>query len=321
LLLAFLAFPAPLSAHRTFEEFAPAEGLLRIGPEPERQIHLTEVGHTLLLPDSGRAVRGLVVFFDPRRFDGWARPDSAGFDGRALAHDLAVLHLTNGNPLDFFFADSTIDAAMARVQALRAQHRLDEAPLFLAGMSLGGTRALRAAIRLAQTSRVDSHRLAAVAVVDAPLDFERMWESEGRSIERAFNEAAADQARWVRYLLEQNLGGTPAQAQEAYRRYSPFTYSAPGGGNAELLRALPIRAYHEPDVHWWMAQRHKTYRDINSIDMASFIVELWEQGNAAAELVTTHAARDGYPDATPHSWSIVDNRELVSWFLRQVAER
>jgi pimeloyl-ACP methyl ester carboxylesterase len=274
----------------------------------------------LLLPDSGRPIRGLVVFFDPRRIEGWLVPEAGGFDRTALDQDVAVVHLTNGNPLEFFFADSTMDSEIRRLEAIRKEARLDRAPLFLAGLSLGGTRVLRIARRLLQSNEPIATNLAAVAVVDAPLDFEREWESGGRAIERNFYPAAVDEGRWVRYLLEQNLGGPPDRALEAYHRYSPYSYSAPRGGNAASLRNLPIRAYHEPDVDWWMTHRRKSYRDMCSIDLASFIVELRQQGSESAELITTEHARAGFPESTPHTWSIVDNAELVRWFLHQ-AER
>ena len=54
---------------------------------------------------------------------------------------------------------------------------------------------------------------------------------------------------------------------------------------------------------------------MNVIDLAAFINELNKLGNNNAELILTQ--NKGYlPDGTyhPHSWSIVDNEELVKWF-------
>lgn len=55
---------------------------------------------------------------------------------------------------------------------------------------------------------------------------------------------------------------------------------------------------------------------MNSIDLAALVAALHLAGNDRAELVTTHRARKGYEDgASPHTWSIVDNAELLDWFL------
>lgn len=157
-----------------------------------------------------------------------------------------------------------------------------------------------------------------VALVDAPLDMVRLWETERRAARNAIHPAAADEGRWVTYLLETNLGGTPNERLDRYQEYSPYTHSAPNGGNAVFLRGIALRAYHEPDVNWWIENPRKSYYDMNSIDLAALVNELRLLGSDKAELVTTHRAREGYDEgSTPHSWSIVDNADLVAWCLAQ----
>jgi hypothetical protein len=92
-----------------------------------------------------------------------------------------------------------------------------------------------------------------------------------------------------------------------------------GGGNAVHLRDVPVRAYHEPDVDWWIENRRKSYYSMNSLDLAALVNELRLLGNERAFLITTHGTRAGFEDgSSPHTWSIVDNGELVDWFLEQV---
>ncbi len=320
--LVLMVGPAVVSGQVVSEEYQPTPGLLRIGPEPERAIELTDKGYTLILPAEGRPV-GLAVFFD-----GWRVAVSAGmppagmFDHAALARGVGILRITTGNPLDFYFDDATLHSVADRIQRVLTSHQLDDVLLYFAGLSLGGTRALKLTVFLKQHAGEFWIAPAAVAVVDAPLDMARLWRAEQRAIRRDFNPTAADEGRWVSYLLETNLGGTPDQEYGRYVQYSPFTYSAPGGrgGNAFFLRDVPIRAYHEPDVDWWIEERRKDYYGMNSIDLAAMINELKLQGNDRAELITTHEARDGVGERTsPHTWSFVDNGELVAWFLAQPA--
>lgn len=52
LLVAILLFGCRYAdAQRVVEEWAPNPGYLRIGPEAERQVPLSEVGHVLLIPE------------------------------------------------------------------------------------------------------------------------------------------------------------------------------------------------------------------------------------------------------------------------------
>lgn len=322
LLLATLALvlaAAPAQAQRIVEHYDPAVGYLRIGPEPERMIPMTEKGHSLLLPDGPASdVAGVVVLIDRGRFPAaWFPPEPGSFDAEALARGVAVLHISTGNPLDFLFADAEVRELAGRIGAALEEAGID-APVFLAGLSLGGTRALRLAAWLGAHPGSAPIGVSAAAVVDAPLDMIRLWRTERRAADLDFHPAAAGEGRWVTYLLETQLGGPPDAARQRYVDYSPLTYGAPDGGNAVHLRDLPIRAYHEPDVDWWIENRRKSYYDMNSIDLAALVNQLRVLGSDRAELVTSHGTRDGYADgASPHTWSIVDNGDLVDWFLAQ----
>jgi pimeloyl-ACP methyl ester carboxylesterase len=296
------------------------EGFLRIGPEPNRMVPMTERGHTLIDPDVTSPTRGVVVFIDPRRFAAESFELSPGeLEAEALARNVAVLHITTGNPLDFLFDEMATHDLAERLATILQDNDLGDAPVFLAGLSLGGTRALKLAELLRANGDRHSVQAAAVAIVDAPLDMVRLWEAERRAARLEFHPAAADEGRWVTYLLETHLGGTPAEARSRYVEYSPFVFSAKDGGNAIYLRDVPVRAYHEPDVNWWIENRRKSYYSMNSLDQAALINQLRILGNDRAELVSTYNRREGYSEgASPHTWSIVDNAELLEWFLDQV---
>ena len=317
--LAVALSATPSVAQRIVERYDDVAGFLRIGPEPERRIPMTERGYSLLLPeDDAAVVPGVVVFIDPGRFrvpPGGLEPGS--FEAEALGRSLGILHITTGDPLDFLFGDSEVRVLADRTAAVLGEAGLDGIPVFLAGLSLGGTRALRLAAFLAEDPDRAPVHVSAVAIVDAPLDMARLWETERRAATLGFHSAAADEGRWVTYLLETHLGGAPQAAPARYAEYSPFTHGAIDGGRVVYLRHMPIRAYHEPDVDWWIENRRKSYYDMNSIDLAGLINQLRVLGNERAHLMTSHGRREGYEDgATPHTWSIVDNADLVDWFVR-----
>ena len=50
-LLAIALGPGVVLGQRVFQEYQPVEGLLRIGPEPQRAIPMVDKGYTLILPD------------------------------------------------------------------------------------------------------------------------------------------------------------------------------------------------------------------------------------------------------------------------------
>jgi pimeloyl-ACP methyl ester carboxylesterase len=322
-LICIIGVTAEADCRAIHQQYQKVEKLLRIGPEPDRQIWMTEQGYTLILPDDTTEPNGLFLFFQRGRIDvDSALPLPNTLDYEALAHGIGILHFSTGNPLEFFFDDSVMASSAEQLQALMRSKGITNVPICIVGQSLGGTRALRFAQFLQEHKSDFGIQIAACVAVDAPLDFARFWHSSQRVIARNFHQAAADEARWVSYLLEQNLGGKPDDRPDAYAAYSVFDHHSLMGGRARLLAKMPVRAYHEPDIDWWIANRRKSYYDINSIDLAAFINELQLQGNESAELVTTVASREGYQEgSSPHTWSIVDAAELVTWFREIIEER
>ncbi|MCB0569133.1 MAG: hypothetical protein KDC66_05195 [Phaeodactylibacter sp.] len=282
---------------------------------PDIAIPLEDPGYTLLLPRD--TIKGLAVFFGSGR-----DTSDAGYEMRfyaeAARRQVATLYVTTGRRIEFLF-----DADTARYEQLDRYigQVLDTYPiprgrLMFMGMSLAGTRAMKFGYWCLDGHSQYNIRPRAIAICDAPLDFFRFWREGAFSIRYNTNPTSANEASWVNAQLEQHLGGTPEEVPEAYRRYSPYVKGAMISPELERLKNVAVRAYTEPDVQWWMANRRKDYYGINALDAAGLANELHLLGNAEAELITT--LDKGYrPDGSrhPHSWSIVDNGELVEWFL------
>ena len=115
---AVLGVFVPASAQVITEDYAQRAGSLRIGPEPQRQLPMAERGYTLVLPET-RVPVALVVFLEGRRVDapGYLE-DANSFHRHAVERRIALLHLSTGNSLDFFFADSTMQDLAERLEAL-----------------------------------------------------------------------------------------------------------------------------------------------------------------------------------------------------------
>lgn len=309
LLILYLAgWCQPVFGQQVINKAYPVEG--RIYLTESISIPRIAPGYTLWMPEDGTA-RGLILFTRPRRD---TVPDA--FINYSLENDLAVLYACTDNFLEFFFSAEKMQEIEGYLQEALSEKNIPKENLLFCGMSLEGTRALKlAAFAHSWQSR---HRLApaALAICDAPLDMIRFHRSSQRAEELKVQEAAANEGTWVSAYLEDNLGGTPTENPAGYLSYSPYAYLRTGNHYLQHLQNTPIRAYTEPDVQWWMETRRKSYYDMNSVDLAGLINELKLLGNERAELITTTGK--GYkPDGSrhPHSWSIVDEKELIDWFV------
>lgn len=300
--------PAP----RLYELVEPLESEF-ITVAPEVNIPAEPPGYTLVKPVI--RTQGVIVFFGSGRDTA-----DAGYEMRlytaANQQQVATLYVTTGNPLEFLFDSSRYEQLDRYIGQAIDKYDLPADRMLFAGMSLGGTRALKFAQWCAAGHSRYDLLPRAVAICDAPLDFFRFHQQGARAIRLDTNPVSVNEAYWVNHQLEQNLGGTPEEVPKAYRAYSPYVYEIPMHEAIHLLKNMAIRAYTEPDVDWWIAYRQKAYYSINAPDAAALVNDLTYLGNDEVELITT-TKKGFHPDGSrhPHSWSIVDNAELVSWFL------
>jgi len=104
-----------------------------------------------------------------------------------------------------------------------------------------------------------------------------------------------------------------------YRGRSPFLASEEDGGNARLLKNMPIRLYTEPGVIWPIENIGRDYYSIKAVDQAALVLQLRALGNTKAALITT-TGKGFRPQRTrnPHSWTIVDELEFADWLARSL---
>ena len=151
--------------------------------------------------------------------------------------------------------------------------------------------------------------------LDVPLDDARFYGYCQREIERNFNEAAANEARWmIDHFYRQKYGGSPQEYPIKYIEYSIYSNGAKNGGNAKYLKDIPIRMYTDLDVNWLLNERRRDLYDWNGIDIISMINDLKLMGNQDANVVVT-MGKGVRLDGTkhPHSWSIMDNNDCINW--------
>ena len=295
-----------LAAQLVKQKIEPKQGLLQLAPNIN--VPYEDAGYTLVLPEDETA-KGLIVFFNSDR-------DTINNIFRhALPLDIAVAYVTTGNRFEFFFEEERMQQIDTYLQEIVTNYKIPKRNLLFCGMSLAGTRALKQAIFAKQDSSQFKLFPRAIAACDSPIDFIRFWQSLERAKRLNYNPIAVNEATWVTAYLENNLGGAPKNQEEAFIAYSPYSFSNLELGNEQWLKDIAVRAYTEPDVQWWMENRGKSYYGMNALDAAALINALQLLGNKEADLILTEDK--GYrPNGSrhPHSWSIVDEKEMVNWF-------
>lgn len=198
------------------------------------------------------------------------------------------------------------------IQDVRNKHKLSNLPFFIGGFSIGGS----CAIKYAQNTTI---KPTAVFGVDPPLDFERFYNSSKRDIRLSVDIEPSQENVYMVDRIEKEFNGTPETALANFHEISPYSLSDHTQAAVKKFGNLPLRIYSEPDVDWWMKERNFDFTNINAPDCSAMINELNRLGNNNAELIVTKnkGYRRPYNTRHPHSWSIVDNDELITWLLEK----
>ena len=197
------------------------------------------------------------------------------------------------------------------------KNKLSGLKFYVGGFSIGGS----CAVKFAELAIRENFKFKpdAVFVIDPPLDFERFYNSNKRTVRLSVNSQPSQEAIYMIERIEKEMKGTPESTIQNYYKYSPYSFSDTKQTAIKYLINTPIRFYTEPDINWWLKERGGDYSGMNALDGSCMINELNRLGNSKAYFIATKNKGYRKPDNRrhPHSWSIVDNTELINWLLAQ----
>jgi esterase/lipase len=193
-----------------------------------------------------------------------------------------------------------------------SKHNLIGQKFYIGGFSIGGS----CAIKYAENAE---SKPTAVFAIDPPLDFERFYNSAKRDIRLSKDNEANQENVYMVERLEKETGGNPTTNLIEYYNISPYSFSDTTQKAIKKLIKMPLRIYTEPDINWWLKERGADFTSMNATECSAMINELNRLENQNAGLITTQNKGYRKPDNRrhPHSWSIVDNAELIKWLLKQ----
>ena len=201
------------------------------------------------------------------------------------------------------------------------QYKVPKDKFVIGGFSGGGMVALTYTEKANKYTDSTFIKPKAVFGVDPPLDYAHLWKHCENDIERNVSEAAVMEGKWIIDMYTKEFGGSPDNIKENYIKYSIFSYSEKDGGNAKYLKTIPILLYTEPDIIWQMQNRQRDYYDLNCVDIAAMINFLQIQGNKKAKLVVTNNKGKRLNGMRhPHSWSIMDSQQCLTWIMEQLGK-
>jgi len=200
------------------------------------------------------------------------------------------------------------------LEYVHKRYHLKDLNFYLGGFSIGGS----CAVKFAEDAVQYNYKYVphAMFVVDPPLDFIRLYNSYKRTLRIAPNSKLQKEAVYMIDRIEQEFNGTPISNTQNYIDKSPYCFTDINQTAIKHIIHIPIRYYTEPEINWKRKELGSTdYSDINGLDGSCMINELILLGNTQAELILTKdkGYRRPHHKKQPHSWSIIDEQELLHW--------
>lgn len=193
-----------------------------------------------------------------------------------------------------------------------SEYDLPKKNLFVGGFSSGGNVSLIISDYLVKNKRQIQPK--GVFIVDSPVDLFGLYKTAEKNLKLNFSEPAVAESKWIKEMLDNEFGNSDNGIGN-YELNSPFTLETQNIDNLKGLENLKIRFYTEPDLKWWSENANNDYKDLNAFYIEKLSEKLkTEFPNNNIELIKTE--NKGYREngeRHPHSWSIVNEKDLINW--------
>jgi len=187
---------------------------------------------------------------------------------------------------------------------------------FIGGFSSGGNVSLLLSNYLKSTgSEIEPKGL---FIADSPIDLLGLYENSQKTITKGFSEVAVQEANWIIETFDSEFGNKDT-AFINYKNKSPYLSKTNSTNNLSKLNGLKIRLYSEPDTLWWKVNRQTEYENINSYyieQLANDLSKLYGE-DKVNYIQTKNRGYRANGDRHPHSWAIIDEKDLVNWILKK----
>lgn len=302
------AFPQSI-----IEEYAPQQNdSLRIGTGDTDFLPFVKSGYTLMLPE-GDTIKGVLIFLEDSQYDDKNRSAKQMYEP-AAANGFAVLSVSTEIPLDFYFSKSSMLKAHGLIQTVFSKHHLPNQNIFFLGTSLVGHRAMRYLQFLKEADLEFIPNVKGMVLCNFTMDFTRKWYQHERDIR--IGRINLWEPKFINFMLETYLGGTPKTNPEAYFNFSPYSYTDEKNRNIEAYKEYAVRVYIEPAIKYKLTNQLRTLYENNATDMVGFLAELELAGNKNTELIVLQPEDNPATNKnTQATWDALDKEELMNWVI------
>ena len=188
---------------------------IKIGIGENDFMPFIQKGYTLMLPEN-KEIKGVLIFLEDSMYDKKNRSSKQIYD-QASEKGFAALSVSTEIPLDFYFSKSSMNNTHNLIRKVFEKHDLPNDNIFFLGASLVGHRAMRYIKFMKESNSEFQLNIKGIVACNFTMDFTRKWYQHKRDIR--LNRINLSEPKFINYLLETYLGGTPKTNPEKYYKH------------------------------------------------------------------------------------------------------
>ncbi len=228
-------------------------------------------------------------------------------EGIAKEKNVALLYMNHNKNL--WLKENDYVLLKDSLNQLFQSHKIPTSNIYIGGFSSGGNIALLLGNKLAKEK--SSLKPKGIFVIDSPVDLKALYQNSKLNIVKNVSDVSVKESQFLALLIEAEF----QEDETNFKARSPYLSNDSSLQNLSHLNEVKIRLYTEPDTLWWKENRGADYQNLNAFSLEKLSTALEEKyGTESVEYITTQ--KKGYRsngERHPHSWSIVDVNELMSW--------
>jgi len=315
LLFLLIIFSNKSFSQKIIEDYEPVKNdSIRIGTRENDFLPFIQSGYTLMLPQE-KVVKGVLILLEDSGYDEKNKSAKQIYT-QAFEKDFAVLSVSTEIPFDFYFSEASMLSTHKLIREVFSKHNLPNENIFFLGASLVGHRAMRYIKFMKEANNEFQLNVKGVVICDFTLDWTRKWYQHQREIR--INRNNLWEAKFINYMLETHLKGTPKTTPENYHDFSAYSYFNDKNENIKIYKNYAIRAYIDPAIKYRLKKYLKTLYENNATDIVGFLAELALVGNDNTELIVLQAEDNlSQTRNAQATWNAINKEELLDWIEKQ----
>lgn len=273
----------------------------------EKEFKINSEHYELLVPEKHKE---LLILFPSFGGNNESVKNESNLVNYALENRISILIFKINTSL-FFDSKGKLNFSKLTSMIIK-ENNLNPNKIYLGGFSAGGNLALQLGKSFTESnSKISNPK--GIFVVDSPVDLLKLYQNSKKRAQIEKPEANSESDFIIEYL--EVMIGKPERDIELFKEFSPYLDTLKYIENVKF-KDTKLLFYTEPARKFNLLNYNRTFEETNSYQIKNLHNELKKNGLISKYIETENKGYRKNGNRNPHSWSIIDEKEIIDWIKK-----